>query len=414
MQEKFFTLLQLNKSIRNLVAGINREFWIVAEIAHIQVQEHAYLELVQKENERIVAKGRGIIWNNVLQQLLTEQHETLPMILKAGANIRCRVVVNFHEVHGLALHINAVDTFYTLGEMEQQRLQTLAKLEQSGLLYLQQNLSLPPVLQKIAVVSSETAAGFGDFMNQLNTNPWGYRFVVTLLPAGVQGENAIPGLVEQIGRANKHFDALVIIRGGGARLDLEVFNAEAVATAIARCPIPVLTGIGHQRDNTIADRTAYLSLKTPTAVAEFILQNNLQFESRVVDLMRKIALYSSGKINEQKVLLNEWRLGLIRKTHEKISREHIQQQRLHIDIKALVKDIIRTSQHQLEVLEQFFRFSNPKYLLEKGYFLIRQQHRYLKATDLQPEMTVEIEGNQLIFEAKIGNNITDKKSISNK
>lgn len=414
MQEKFFTLLQLNKSIRNLVAGISREFWIVAEIAQIQVQEHAYLELVQKENERIVAKARGIIWGNVLQQLLAEQHETLPMILKAGANIRCRVVVNFHEVHGLALHINAVDTFYTLGEMEQQRLQTLARLEQSGLLYLQQNLSLPPVLQKIAVVSSETAAGFGDFMNQLNANPWGYRFAVTLLPAGVQGENAIPGLVEQIGRASKRFDALVIIRGGGARLDLEVFNAEAVATAIARCPIPVLTGIGHQRDSTIADRTAYLSLKTPTAVAEFILQNNLQFESRLFDLMRRIALYSSGKINEQNALLNEWRLGLIRKIHEKISREHMRQQRLQIGVKSLAKDKTRSSQHQLEVFEQFFRFSNPKYLLEKGYFLIRQQERYLKAADLQPDMQVVIEGDKLAFEGKIGNKIADRKPANDK
>lgn len=405
MQEKFFTLLQLNKSIRNLVAGIGREFWIVAEIAHIQVQEHAYLELVQKENERIVAKARGIIWGNVLQQLLAEQPETLPMILKAGANIRCRVAVNFHEVHGLALHINAVDAFYTLGEMEQQRLRTLAKLEQSGLLYLQQNLSLPPVLQKIAVVSSETAAGFGDFMNQLDANPWGYRFAVTLFPASVQGENAVPGLVEQIGRVSKRFDVVVIIRGGGARLDLEVFNSEAVAAAIARCPIPVLTGIGHQRDSTIADRTAYLSLKTPTAVAEFILQNNLQFESKIFDLMRRIALYGSGKINEQHALLNEWRLGLIRKAYEKISREHMQQQRLQMGIKSFAKEKMRSARHQLEVFEQFFRFSNPKYLLEKGYFLIKQHHHYLKASDLQPDMQVEIEGNGLIVEAKIGNKI---------
>lgn len=405
MQEKFFTLLQLNKSIRNLVAGIGREFWIVAEIAHIQVQEHAYLELVQKENERIVAKARGIIWGNVLQQLLAEQPETLPMILKAGANIRCRVAVNFHEIHGLALHINAVDNFYTLGEMEQQRLRTLAKLEQCGLLYLQQNLSLPPVLQKIAVVSSETAAGFGDFMNQLDANPWGYRFAITLFPASVQGENAVPGLVEQIGRVSKCFDVLVIIRGGGARLDLEVFNSEAVAAAIARCPIPVLTGIGHQRDSTIADRTAYLSLKTPTAVAEFVLQNNLQFENKIFDLTRKIALYGLGKINEQHALLNEWRVGLISKPYEKIGFEHIRQQRLQMGIKSFAKEKMRSERHQLEVFEQFFRFSNPKYLLKKGYFLIRQHHHYLKASDLQPDMQVEIEGNGLVVEAIIGNQI---------
>ncbi len=405
MQEKFFTLLQLNKSVRNLVASIGREFWIVAEIAHIQVQEHAYLEVVQKENERIVAKARGIIWGSVLQQLLAEQPETLPMILKAGVNIRCRVAVNFHEVHGLALHINAVDVFYTLGEMEQQRLRTLAKLEQSGLLYLQQNLSLPPVLQKIAVVSSETAAGFGDFINQLDDNPWGYRFAVTLFPASVQGENAVPVLVEQIGRVSKRFDVLVIIRGGGARLDLEVFNSEVVAAAIARCPIPVLTGIGHQRDSTIADRTAYLSLKTPTAVAEFILQNNLQFESKIFDLIWKIALHGSGKINEQHALLNEWHLGLMRKTHEKITREHMQQQRLQMSIKFFAKEKMRSAQHQLEVFEQFFRFSNPKCLLEKGYFLIRQHHHYLKANDLQPDMQVEIAGNGLVVEAKIGNRI---------
>jgi len=402
MREKFFTLLQLNKSIRNLIASINREFWIVAEIAHIQIQEHAYLELVQKENERIVAKARGIIWGNILQLILIELGETLPLLLKTGSNIRCRVAVNFHEVYGLALHINAIDAFYTLGEMEQQRLQTLAKLEQSGLLYMQQKLLLPPVLQKIAIVSSETAAGFGDFINQLNNNSWGYRFEITLFPTGVQGENAIPSLVEQIGNVDKRFDVLAIIRGGGAKLDLEIFNAEAVATAIARCPIPVLTGIGHQRDSTIADRTAYLSLKTPTAVAEFILQHNLQFEGKIFDLMRKIALHSSGKINKQYALLNNFRLGLIREMHEKISRERIRQQHLDIGVKTISKEKVRNAQHRVEIFEQFFRVSNPKYLLAKGYFLIRQQHTYLKVTDLRPNMQVEIEGHQSVFEARIG------------
>ncbi|WP_448519126.1 exodeoxyribonuclease VII large subunit [Rhodoflexus sp.] len=407
MQEKFFTLLQLNKSIRNLITGIGREFWITAEIAQLQIQEHAYLELVQKENERIVAKAKGIIWSNVLQGLWDTHGAMLTSILKNGAGIRCRVLVNFHEVHGLSMQIKAVDTFYTLGEMEQQRLQTLAKLEQNGLLYLQQKLSLPVVLQKIAVVSSESAAGFGDFMNQLENNPWGYRFAVTLFPASVQGEGAAAGLVEQIRRVSLSFDALAIIRGGGARLDLEVFNNEAVASAIARCPIPVLAGIGHQRDSTISDQTAYLSLKTPTAVAEFILQHNMQFEGKIIDLTRRIALYSSGKINEQKAQLSSLRLALMRQIHEKTSSEAIKQQRLQINIQSLAKNKLHTDRHRLEVFEQFFRCSNPKYLLKKGYFLIRKEQHYLKSADLQVGMQVTIKGESTIFKADIINKTTD-------
>lgn len=401
MQEKFFTLLQLNKSIRNLIAGIGREFWIAAEIAQIQWQEHAYLELVQKDEERIVAKARGIIWANTLQKLWQEQGEVLSLILKNGANIRCRVLVSFHEVHGLSLQINAVDSFYTLGELEQQRLQTLANLERSGLLYLQQKLSLPVVLQKIAVISSESAAGFGDFMNQLENNPWGYRFAVTLFPSGVQGENAVDELVTQIGKVDKRFDILAIIRGGGARLDLEVFNNQAVASAVARCAVPVLAGIGHQRDSTITDRTAFLSLKTPTAVAEFILQHNMQFESKIFDLARKIVLQSSAKINEQKALLSAMHLALMQQIREKTNAEHIRHERLQMNIQALVGHKLRNEQHRLEIFEQFFRFSNPEYLLNKGYFLIRQGQHYLKSDDLQPGMRVEIEGRHSIFKADI-------------
>lgn len=400
MQEKFFTLLQLNKSIRNLIASINREFWIAAEIAHIQIQEHAYLELVQKDNEKIVAKARGIIWNNVLQELFAEHPDILPLILRAGVKMRCRVAVNFHEVHGLSLQITAVDTVYSLGEMESLRLQTLAQLEQSGLLHLQQNLSLPPVIQKIAVVSSENAAGLGDFLNQLEKNRWGYRFAVTVFPTGVQGEHAAVGLAEQIGKVNRRFDVLAIIRGGGARLDLEVFNTRTVAAAVALCPVPVLTGIGHQRDTTVTDLCAHLALKTPTAVAEFILQNNLEFENNIVELTQKIALRATGKLNEEKAALNALQTELGRVVYEKITAAKLMHQKTQIGISIAAAGKMQSAKHNLKLIEEFFRLSNPDYLLKKGYFLVKKQ-RYLKAPDLRENMQVSLEGENAAFEIKI-------------
>ncbi|MCS7019387.1 MAG: exodeoxyribonuclease VII large subunit [Cytophagales bacterium] len=401
MQEKLFTLLQLNKSIRNLIAGINREFWIVAEIAHIHIQEHAYLELVQKENDRIVAKARGIIWSPILQQLLTEHSLLASSILKAGTSMRCRVAVNFHEIHGLSLHINAVDTAYSLGEMERQRLAILAKLEKAGYIHLQQQLGLPPAIQKIAVVSSENAAGLGDFIHQLRNNPWKYGFLIRIFPAYVQGDNAIPSLIEQISKVDCQFDVLAIIRGGGARLDLEVFNTEAVALAVARCPVPVLTGIGHQRDITIADRCAYLALKTPTAVAEYILQHNLQFENEILALIQKISLHGISKINEEKYWLSQQKILLMRKAYEKIQQEKLVQQKIAVTISIRTKNKLHDTRQKIQSLEQFFRLSDPKYLLKKGYFLIKHQQQYLTSHQLEENMQIEIEGGHALFEAYI-------------
>ncbi|MCS6969152.1 MAG: exodeoxyribonuclease VII large subunit [Cytophagales bacterium] len=401
MQEKFFTLLQLNKSIRYVLESLQREIWITAEIAQVQIREHAYLELVQKDNDKVVAKARAVIWSEVLRQLQQQHKDTLNAILAAGGAIRCRVVVNFHEVYGLSLHIYAVDAYYALGEMERQRLQVVKRLQESGLLYRQQSLALPKVIQKIAVVSSQVAAGLEDFCNQLENNPWGYRFCITIFPASVQGEDAIPELVGQINRVNNKFDVLVIIRGGGARLDLEAFNAESVAIAIANCPIPVLTGIGHHRDQTIADQVAHLSLKTPTAVAEFILQRNLHFESQLTELVNHILLSSKGKVNEQEVLLNHLKYLLSQLLHQKISQQRMHHQRLQLEILAKAKELIQTCWHKLEMHEQFFALSHPDRLLARGYYLIKHQGKYLKAEELESRMQVEITSLKSVFRAVI-------------
>ncbi|WP_084708535.1 exodeoxyribonuclease VII large subunit [Hymenobacter norwichensis] len=269
-------LLRVKQSLSERFAD---SYWVVAEIADLTLPRfdgaHCYLTLTDQHQTsrgaQMKAQARATIWSQRYQQLAPVFEEHTGQELRPGLKIMLRVQVKFHEQYGLSLDVVAIDPTYTVGELARQRLETLRKLTEKGLLDRQRALPLPLAPQRLAIISSPTAAGFQDFVRQLEESV--YAFSLALFPASMQGDDSpgsIRAALDAIRGQRQHFDAVVIIRGGGSKTDLLAFDDYGLAAAIGAFPLPVLTGIGHDRDEAVVDLTAHLALKTPTAVAAFL------------------------------------------------------------------------------------------------------------------------------------------------
>ncbi len=306
------TLYDLNIHIRQAVAlNFQQPVWITAEIAQLgESRGHFYLTLVQKEeNSRdIRAQAEAALWAGEFRNLYRKIGQPLQQVLREGLSVKMQVRPEFHERYGLKLHINDIDPAYTLGQLDLQRRQTIEMLRREGMFDLNRDLSLPPVLQRIALISSETAAGRQDFLRQLEDNRFGYTFEVTSFNAAVQGASAGPEVsraLRMIGSQFGHFDCAVIVRGGGSRMDLSAFDEPELCSTAARTPIPVLAGIGHDVDETVLDLVANRSLKTPTAVAEFIVQHNMMFETEILELAGTVKQLAGITIKSEQTRLDQ-------------------------------------------------------------------------------------------------------------
>jgi exodeoxyribonuclease VII large subunit len=271
------SLYELNKKISEALANnLEPSYWVVAEIGQIQTNRkgHCYLELVEKEDDQIKAKTRATIWSYTYRNLSTWFEGITGQSLKAGMKILFNATIQYHEIYGFSLNIRDIDAQYTLGERAKKRQEIIERLREDGVFEMNKELRLPTVPQNIAVISSETAAGFGDFMDQIVGNDYGYEVEIELFNAVMQGEEAASSIIDamhQVFENIGNYDLLVIIRGGGATLDLDCFDNYDLGSHVAQFPIPVITGIGHERDETITDMVAHTKMKTPTAVAEFII-----------------------------------------------------------------------------------------------------------------------------------------------
>lgn len=267
--------------------------WVTAEIADIRCDQsgHWYLELVEKQDGELKARVRGTIWASLYPAIATPFRVLTGQNLAKGMEILALVKVRFHPVYGLSLDIRNIDPQYSLGAMMRHRKEVLSRLAQEGLLEANRCLPFPLVPQRIAVLSSPYAAGFEDFVTHLTENPHGFRFLVELFPIFVQGEELEPSILSalaEVKRRIEDFDLLVILRGGGAQSDLHWFDSYTLGRAIATFPLPVLVGIGHQKDETVLDAVAHLSLKTPTAVADFLIERMQAFDDLVLEASRKL------------------------------------------------------------------------------------------------------------------------------
>jgi exodeoxyribonuclease VII large subunit len=289
-------------------------YWVVAEVAELTLPRfagaHCYLTLTEQGTDSrgmpMKAQARATLWSQRYQQLAPAFERATAQPLRAGLKLLLRVQVRFHEQYGLSLDVVAIDPSYTVGELALLRLRTLRQLEEKGLLERQKLLALPLAPQRLAVISSPTAAGFQDFVQQLQEAP--YDFALTLFPASMQGDEApasIRAALDGVRSRRGQFDAVVIIRGGGSRTDLLAFDEYGLAAAVGAFPLPVLTGIGHERDEALVDLTAHRSLKTPTAVAAFLVERLARLEATVLGLGDQILTSARRQLSQHHTRLDQ-------------------------------------------------------------------------------------------------------------
>lgn len=391
------SVVQLTSTIQQVLEKeLEPLIWVVGELADFRQapQGHVYFELVEKEGNQVHAKIRANLWQFTFRTVAAKFESVTGTTLKSGMKVLAQVSVTYHPVYGLSLNVKDIDPSFSLGERARIRQETVNRLTEEGKLRSNAQVQLPPVIQRIAVISSSTAAGYGDFINQIDENPSGYKIYHRLFPSLMQGNEAVPQLLAAMDHVAKeaaklHLDALVILRGGGAQLDLDCFDDYTLGLKIAEFPLPVFTGIGHERDETIADLVAHTRLKTPTAVAEFILSSYREFEDQLGIAAQRLDWITRSKFKEEERLLQSLGFRLQGEAKQLLSRgeERVRtcSSRIFLTAKSLGKQELVTLSQKGELLkkesqrylkQQMDRVSqlelqsrqlNPASLLEKGY-----------------------------------------------
>ncbi|MFO7616782.1 MAG: exodeoxyribonuclease VII large subunit [Bacteroidales bacterium] len=381
-------LYQLNRRIREQVLeSFPEPLWVVAEISELSVNRngHCYLELIEKEadGEKILARSRATIWSGIFRILKPYFETTTGQELAPGLKVMVKVTVEFHEVYSFSLNIRDIEPKFTLGEMAARRLQILRRLEETGTFGMNRELELPPVPQRIAIISSPTAAGYGDFINQLTGNAAGYVFYLKLFAAVMQGEETAPTILDALSRieqASGHFDAVVIIRGGGSKFDLSSFDHFELGLAVTQFPLPVITGIGHEQDDTILDLVAHTRCKTPTAAAEFLIDRVERFESRIDELSSLTAemareIIESGT-NKLSLIAEGLNLRVAAFTRER--QQHLASTAQRTERSAI--SLLKWQGQQLAGYEQAARLHDPTRLLARGYSITYLNGKPVRST----------------------------------
>ena len=386
------SLYELNNRVRMVLnRTLAEEYWLQAELSEVRVNPagHCYVEFVQKDpkGHALVAKARGTVWSNVFCLLRPYFERETGQTFTAGINVLVRVKVDFHELYGYSLTVTDIDPSYTVGDMVRKRREILRMLQEEGVLELNKDLDMPMVPRRIAVISSPTAAGYGDFCNQLTKNVYGYSFQMELFPAIMQGdrvEASILEALEQIMEDVERWDVVVIIRGGGAVSDLTGFDTYLLAAACAQYPLPIITGIGHERDDTVLDMVAHTRVKTPTAAAEFLIGRIHEAEMNLKNLVEQINLCVKGKMDGEVQRLND----LARKLPELVKLRRVREENrwnhLWQRIKGGVAAVGMTQSHRLELLEQRVKACDPQVQLSRGFSLTLMNGRVVTdATELK-------------------------------
>ena len=308
MSQKHLSLFELNQNVKEQIKdAFPSTYWVVAEISEIRTVRsgHCYLELIEKDDasDQVKAKARATIWAFTYRMLKPYFETTTKQSLTAGLKILIKVSVEFQEVYGYSLNVKDIDPTFTLGDIARRKLEVIKQLQEDGVMEMNKETHLAEVPQTIAVISSPTAAGYEDFINQLENNPGNYKIYHKLFPAIMQGDEAEGSIISALDRIYEYesvFDAVVLIRGGGSTADLMCFDNYELALNIAQFPLPVLTGIGHERDESVADMVAHSRLKTPTAVAEFIIDRIHTFDAYLMDLKEQFTASTKQLINDEK------------------------------------------------------------------------------------------------------------------
>lgn len=386
------SLLELNGRVKStLQFEMPDAYWVQAEISSISPsgQGHCYLELVQKDatGRNFLAKAKANIWRGTWLKLKPYFEAQTGETLKVGMKVLLQVTVTFHEVYGYSLVVQDIDPAYTMGDMARRRKEILEQLARDGVIGLNKELEIPALPHRIAVISSATAAGWGDFRNQLDGNIYGFRFYVKLFPALMQGddvERSVVSALNAVAARRDDFDLVVIIRGGGAVSELSCFDSYNLAFNIANFPLPVITGIGHERDDTVADVVAHTKVKTPTAAAEFIINRVFDTASELENLTRRMSDAITGRMNAENVRIE--RLSQKLPSLFAVLRTRQEQLLETVWIRSVngVRNLITSQTHKLEILDKTLAAADPAVILKRGYSLTRAGGRVVKsASDLK-------------------------------
>lgn len=411
------TLLEFNHIVKGLLTDSSvMQRWVIAETSDVNLRRggHCYLELLQKnEQGNTVAKASGMIWANVFNNLNLKFKSATGQDFGNGMKVMLQVSASFHEQYGYKLVISDINPEFTLGDMARKRIEILNRLKAEGIIDQNKLVPMPLVPQRIAVISSATAAGYGDFMNQLAGNQQGVKFYPCLFAAMMQGQNTVPTVLQALDRIEAHrelFDCVVIIRGGGSSTDLNWFDDYQLAARVAKFPLPVIVGIGHERDVTVLDYVACQRVKTPTAAAEFLIGCGADAMAHLGELKEQIARtvrdalslcqeqlgrYTSmiptlvrHLIETNKLQLQRYIDKIPLQVQGRLTAELAQLQRQVDKMVAAKQQIMQREQMRLHNLETSVNLLSPRNTLNRGYSLTRvlrdgQYHYVTDAAELR-------------------------------
>ncbi|MBQ8501963.1 MAG: exodeoxyribonuclease VII large subunit [Bacteroides sp.] len=387
------TLYELNALVRrSLEQKLPDSYWIQAELSDVRVHAtgHCYLEFVQKDprTNSFIAKARGTIWANIFRLLKPYFEEATGQPFASGIKVLVQVVVCFHELYGYSLTVQDIDPTYTLGDMALRRREILRQLEDEGVLTLNKELEMPLLPRRIAVISSATAAGYGDFCDQLKRNTRGFGFYTELFPAMVQGDRVEETVLSALDRINsrlQEFDVVVIIRGGGATSDLTCFDTYLLAADCAQFPLPIITGIGHERDDTVIDVVAHTRVKTPTAAAEFLIGCMEAAAEQLEQLAARLYTSVSSLLQQEHQRLDYLKHRIPTVSLRRLSDARLQLHTLRGDLVQTATSLLARRHHRLELLQQRLQDASPGKLLARGYSITLKDGRVVKdMTCLKP------------------------------
>lgn len=398
MENQPLSLFELNALVRKSVKlCLPDEYWVQAELSDVRTNYsgHCYLEFVQKDprGNALVAKARGMIWSNIYSMLKPYFERETGQAFTSGIKVLVKVTVDFHELYGYSLTVIDIDPAYTLGDMARLRKEIIRRLEEEGVLTLNKELEMPLLPQRVAVISSATAAGYGDFCNQLLNNADGLVFYPHLFAAVMQGDKVEASVIAALNAIYKEvdrWDVVVIIRGGGATSDLSGFDTYDLAANCAQFPLPIITGIGHERDDTVIDMVSHTRVKTPTAAAEFLINRMRETAS---DLERYIIYFHQTipeRIAHNKERLEQWVARIPARVQMRLQHERFRQERMAVRMNTawqtrLLREEYRLrleqrlataidarlqrERHRLQLAQSQVEAASPELLLKRGYSL---------------------------------------------
>lgn len=381
--------LSLKELLLKVKASITQcfpsSYWVTADISdfHENANGHCYMELVQKNDSSklIEAKVRAIIYANNYQRLKNFFMMQTGQQLRTGMKILVEVSVSYHELYGMSCIIQDIDPTFTLGDMARRRMETIARLKADGVWDMNREIEMPPLIKRIAVISSASAAGFGDFCNQLENNGHGFNFKIQLFPAIMQGDqsaNSVITALDQINEVRNDFDVVVIIRGGGATTDLLAFDEYELSFCVANFPLPIITGIGHERDESVTDMVAHTRCKTPTAVAAFIYEQMMAQEDRLLSSEERIHILLTEKLANEHKRLDDYSQRVVHACSNRFVLEHQKLVMVHQKLHLMFHNTLQERLHKIELMENTLTHISPENILKRGYSITILNGKVLK------------------------------------